>query len=132
MAEGKEIDQRTEACDQNGNGECDSSKIIHSTPLGTTNRDWEESHASDSPLPTSALPLPPLPHPDALVFFSPSGVKAVSSALESLQWPVDDILLVAVGPTTLKALEAKGFRNTAMAEKPNPERVVDAVVKSFS
>ena len=73
----------------------------------------------------------PLSFPYACVLFSPSGVKAVFAALESLQWPVDDILFVAVGPSTLKALHAKGFRRTGMAEKPNPECVVDAIVRGF-
>ena len=68
----------------------------------------------------------------ALVFFSPSGVKAVASALDTLNWPVDDFLHVAVGPTTLKALNAKGYRRTTMADKPKAEEVVDAVVAQMS
>ena len=79
-----------------------------------------------------SLPLSPLlAHPIVCVFFSPSGVKAASAAFEILQWPVDEILHVAVGPTTLKALDAKGVRRKTMASKPNPESVVQAIVDSF-
>ncbi len=58
-------------------------------------------------------------------------MKAASSAFSSLQWPVDEILQVAIGPTTLKALVGRGFTRVAMAQEPKPEKVVDALVREM-
>ena len=97
-----------------------------------SSREMVSANLTNAPSPPH--PPPPtssLPHPDACVFFSPSGVKSVSPTFDYLQWPVNAILLVAVGPTTMKALHAKGYEKVEVSSKPNPQQVVETVVEAL-
>jgi len=58
------------------------------------------------------------------VFFSPSGVKAVSSQIKS-----DDIV-VAIGQTTATALQEFKIKLTAIAESPSPEGLHRALLQA--
>lgn len=61
-----------------------------------------------------------------LVFFSPSGIEAVQSA-ESVD--ASRYRRAAIGPTTADALAQAGLPADAVAERPAPEPLVDAIVK---
>lgn len=74
-----------------------------------------------------ALTLPPSGPPSGsiwLVFFSPSGRKAVEKA-----GSVDpgDYRVGAIGPTTSRALEEAGYAVEAVADEPSPEGLVAAL-----
>ncbi len=59
-----------------------------------------------------------------LVFFSPSGLEAVTQAERAA---VHGHRLAAIGPTTAQALEADGHSVAAVAEEPSPEGLVAAL-----
>lgn len=68
--------------------------------------------------------------PDWIVFFSPSGIKAVTM----LPWSWSRIRKAAIGKTTASALAEyadevcdETWRADAIAEKPTPEALVDAI-----
>ena len=59
-----------------------------------------------------------------LVFFSPSGLEAVTQADGAA---VHGHRIAAIGPTTAQALEAEGHSVEAVAEEPSPEGLVTAL-----
>ncbi|GAU92541.1 hypothetical protein RvY_04610 [Ramazzottius varieornatus] len=67
--------------------------------------------------------------PDVNVFFSPSGVQFMDQILRAESIAFKQTKYVAIGPTTAKALESAGYHVSAVAEHPNPERVVAALKK---
>ena len=76
--------------------------------------------------PDLALPADILP--DWVVFFSPSGVRAVHPL-----WFADwrDVRIAAIGTTTAKAIEEVGWEVDAVAEKPEPTSIKDAVLAAL-
>lgn len=70
-----------------------------------------------------------LPSPEGepwLVFFSPSGVKAVRRSGVS----VDDYRCAAIGPTTAGILREQSVHVAAVADTPSPEGVVSAIASA--
>ncbi len=67
------------------------------------------------------LPRPD-PLPDWMVFFSPSGVEAAWRSFGPL--PVS---ILAIGPTTARALYEKGIKPDAIAPTPSPEGILQAL-----
>lgn len=68
-----------------------------------------------------------LPRPqtgDWLVFFSPSGLEAVTQSAAN---EVAGYRLAAIGPTTADALRARGTTVEAVASSPSPEGLVHAL-----
>lgn len=70
------------------------------------------------------LDLDSLPSPDWVVFFSPSGIEAVTNADVDLSRP----RIAAIGTTTASALEAYGHRVDAIAQEPSPGGVAAAIL----
>lgn len=62
--------------------------------------------------------------PDWVVFFSPSGFEAV---LQSPGLSLEDLLIAAIGSATAEAVRASGFAVRAVAEKPEPESLAQAL-----
>ncbi|CAB3383588.1 Hypothetical predicted protein [Cloeon dipterum] len=67
--------------------------------------------------------------PKILVFFSPSGFKAVLENLENCE-SLNFCRLVSIGPTTTAAIKELKFSVWAEAETPNPESLINAIEKS--
>ncbi|CAO3669193.1 unnamed protein product [Rhizopus microsporus] len=64
------------------------------------------------------------------VFFSPSGLKFIQSALPTSKLlQSGQIKIAAIGPTTADYIHALGLTVHAVAEKPDAKHLVDAVVK---
>lgn len=59
-----------------------------------------------------------------LVFFSPSGLEAVQ---ESDAGPLGAYRCASIGPTTAEALRGAGVRVEAVADRPSPKGVVEAI-----
>lgn len=68
---------------------------------------------------------------DAVVFTSPSGVEAVASGLGDDAGRLRGVALVAIGATTLAALEAAGREGTA-AVSPKTDDLAQAVVDALA
>ncbi|XP_055639704.1 uroporphyrinogen-III synthase-like [Toxorhynchites rutilus septentrionalis] len=66
--------------------------------------------------------------PEYLLFFSPSGILYCSSIFERHKLNVANCRLVALGPSTKKAIENKGYTVYRTAEKPTPENVVSVLL----
>ncbi|XP_062552534.1 uroporphyrinogen-III synthase-like [Armigeres subalbatus] len=66
--------------------------------------------------------------PEYLLFFSPSGINYCASVFERHKLDIDGCRIVAIGPSTKKAIENKGFAVHRTAEKPSPEYVVSALL----
>ena len=66
--------------------------------------------------------------PDAVVFFSPSGVQAVLQ-----NWPEEwkEVRFVAIGDRTASALQKAGHNVIATASSPTPEGLLGAIQKSI-
>lgn len=65
-----------------------------------------------------------------LAFFSPSGVTHTNAILKKLDIDLASYKLIAIGPSTRKALESNGFEVFKTAEKPSVEYLVKALVGS--
>lgn len=61
-------------------------------------------------------------------FFSPSGVNAVCDYFETKNLDLDKYLLVAIGPSTRRALEKRGHKVYCTAEKPTVEHLVKVLI----
>lgn len=70
------------------------------------------------------------PTPDFLMFFSPSGISYCSAVFERHKLDLTGSQIVAIGPSTKKAIENKGYTVHRTAEKPSPEYVVSALLES--
>ncbi len=71
---------------------------------------------------------------DALLFFSPSavdGFDSVCGAGKLAEFSEKGIVL-ASGPVTLAALQAKGILNAGAAKEPSVARIIDALAHSFT
>lgn len=66
--------------------------------------------------------------PKYLLFFSPSGINYCASVFERHKLDIGGCRIVAIGPSTKKAIENKGFTVHRTAEKPSPEYVVSALL----
>ena len=66
--------------------------------------------------------------PNALVYYSPSGVRFTWAELEALHLNTDKIDFVAIGPTTKNALLDQGVRVAAVAAKPTPQGLMEAIL----
>lgn len=66
--------------------------------------------------------------PAFLLFFSPSGINYCSAIFERNKLDIGDCRIVAIGPSTKKAIENRGFTVYRTAEKPSPEYVVGALL----
>ncbi len=69
------------------------------------------------------------PKPDWVVFFSPSGVEAVSRAAD-LDWI--NVRLAAIGETTAEAIHQRGFDVEAVAAEPTPESLLEAILATYT
>jgi uroporphyrinogen-III synthase len=72
----------------------------------------------------SDLALPPPKGSLWIVFFSPSGLKAVRRAEAG---PLTGYRCAAIGPTTAGALRDQGLRVDAVADSPSPDGLVTAI-----
>ncbi|XP_058452977.1 uroporphyrinogen-III synthase-like [Malaya genurostris] len=68
--------------------------------------------------------------PDFLLFFSPSGIDYCGAIFERHKLNHSGCKIVAIGPSTKKAIENKGYTVHRTAEKPSPEYVVSALLDS--
>lgn len=68
-----------------------------------------------------------LSRPDALIFFSPSGVNAVLPHLTSIGVNSESLKMIAIGPTTEAALKERGLPVFATAAHPSPSGLVQAI-----
>lgn len=66
--------------------------------------------------------------PAFMLFFSPSGITYCSDVLEKHRLDLSKCRIVAIGPSTKKAIENRGFAVHRTAEKPSPEHVVSALL----
>ncbi|XP_065349576.1 uroporphyrinogen-III synthase [Cloeon dipterum] len=69
--------------------------------------------------------------PKILVFFSPSGFKAVLEHLENCE-SLNFCRLVSIGPTTTTAIKELRFSVWAEAKTPNPESLISALKNLLS
>ncbi|OQV17544.1 putative Nicotinamide/nicotinic acid mononucleotide adenylyltransferase 1 [Hypsibius exemplaris] len=65
--------------------------------------------------------------PDVVVFFSPSGVQFMDEILRAESVAFKQAKYVAIGPTTAEALKSAGYPVSAVANKPTPDGVAQAV-----
>lgn len=72
----------------------------------------------------SGIDFPTAEPDDWLVFFSPSGIEAVTRHAGA---PARHYRLAAIGPTTAEALRARERTVEAVAERPSPEGLVAAL-----
>ncbi|EDW86214.1 uncharacterized protein Dwil_GK16872 [Drosophila willistoni] len=63
-----------------------------------------------------------------LAFFSPSGVNCVYEYFNTRQIPLDKWKLVAIGPSTRRAMEAMGMKVFCTAERPTVEHLVKVLL----
>ncbi|KRT83432.1 hypothetical protein AMK59_3563 [Oryctes borbonicus] len=64
--------------------------------------------------------------PEYIVFFSPSGVKAVDDIIKCL--PTELIKMIAIGPTTEAAMINAGLEVFGTAEKPTAQHVLNILL----
>nr|XP_044990069.1 uroporphyrinogen-III synthase isoform X6 [Jaculus jaculus] len=70
--------------------------------------------------------------PDSITFFSPSGLKYSLEYIQELSGDsFDQIKFVAIGPTTTRALTAKGLPVSCTAEKPTPQALATGLTKAL-
>lgn len=63
-----------------------------------------------------------------IVFFSPSGVKYAFHLLQQLRFLISDVKLVAIGPTTGKAIVANGGTIWGTSAQPNAEHLLQLLL----
>ena len=64
---------------------------------------------------------------DFFVFFSPSGIKFSHPLLVKHQIDLENIKLIAIGPSTKKAIEELGLKCHQTCTKPSPESLIEAL-----
>lgn len=64
---------------------------------------------------------------DFIVFFSPSGVKFSLPLLRNHQINLDNIKIIAIGPSTKKSLDENELQCHRMCSKPTPESLIEAL-----
>jgi uroporphyrinogen-III synthase len=71
---------------------------------------------------------------DAVLFFSPSAVEGFDSVCGEgrLAEFSEKGIVLASGPVTLAALQAKGILNAGAAKEPSVARIVEALANSFT
>lgn len=62
--------------------------------------------------------------PECVVFFSPSGVQFTESIMDEGILPLQQMKVYALGPTTQKAILAKGYHLNGVAAKPDPASLI--------
>ncbi|XP_071485422.1 uroporphyrinogen-III synthase-like [Diadema antillarum] len=65
--------------------------------------------------------------PDCIVFFSPSGVQYSKEVLEIHKDELSNTKFLAIGSTTQTAMEEKGYLVAGVADKPNPQALLQAI-----
>lgn len=71
--------------------------------------------------------------PDAVVFFSPSGVQFSKHVLEEVEiGPSSKCKFFAIGLTTEKAMVEHGLKISGVADKPSPESLLQCITNSLS
>ncbi|XP_071499750.1 uroporphyrinogen-III synthase-like [Diadema antillarum] len=65
--------------------------------------------------------------PDCIVFFSPSGVQYSKEVLEIHKDELSNTKFLAIGSTTQIAMEEKGYLVAGVADKPNPQALLQAI-----
>lgn len=68
------------------------------------------------------------PNLQYLAFFSPSGVTTVANYFKAKNLDLDKYLLVAIGPSTRRALESSGHKVYCTAERPTVEHLVKVLI----
>lgn len=63
-----------------------------------------------------------------LCFFSPSGVNCISDYCKAKDITMDKYRLVAIGPSTRRALENKGLKVYCTAERPTVEHLIKVLI----
>ncbi|XP_061393795.1 uroporphyrinogen-III synthase [Musca vetustissima] len=63
-----------------------------------------------------------------LAFFSPSGVNCAYEYFKAKDIPMDKYRLVAIGPSTRRALENKGLKVYCTAERPTVEHLIKVLI----
>nr|XP_040232482.2 uroporphyrinogen-III synthase-like [Anopheles coluzzii] len=66
---------------------------------------------------------------DSLLFFSPSGINYCAHVFEKHRIDLTGKRIIAIGPSTKKAIENKGITVHRTAEKPSPDYVVGALLQ---
>jgi uroporphyrinogen-III synthase/uroporphyrinogen III methyltransferase/synthase len=64
---------------------------------------------------------------DAVAFASPSAVRAVVAALGSAATLLDRVLVAAIGPTTLRALQEVGVRDAVVADRHTARDLAEVI-----
>ncbi|XP_012272352.1 uroporphyrinogen-III synthase isoform X2 [Orussus abietinus] len=67
--------------------------------------------------------------PQIFIFFSPSVVEYVITALKTMGIALKELKAVAVGPVTEEALKNAGIQIHAVSEKPEPVALLEAILK---
>ncbi|XP_037935179.1 uroporphyrinogen-III synthase-like [Teleopsis dalmanni] len=67
---------------------------------------------------------------DTLTFFSPSGFNCTYDVFKAKNLSFDKYKLVAIGPSTRRAIESKGCIVHRTAERPNVEYIVKALLET--
>lgn len=65
--------------------------------------------------------------PSYVIFFSPSGFQYTVDALGGSDLHLDKVKIIAIGPTTKKAICDQGYTLFATAEKPDPQSLLQAI-----
>ncbi|XP_055332715.1 uncharacterized protein LOC129584544 [Paramacrobiotus metropolitanus] len=65
--------------------------------------------------------------PDAVLFFSPSGIQFMDEILRQESLAFKQTKYAAIGPTTAEAMRTLGYAVDAVAEKPEPQSAVKAL-----
>uniref|UniRef100_A0A2M4AX44 Uroporphyrinogen-III synthase n=1 Tax=Anopheles triannulatus TaxID=58253 RepID=A0A2M4AX44_9DIPT len=66
---------------------------------------------------------------DSLLFFSPSGINYCAHVFEKHRISLAGKKIIAIGPSTKKAIENKGIQVHRTAEKPSPDYVIGALLQ---
>lgn len=64
-----------------------------------------------------------------IAFFSPSGVTYTNAILQKLNLNLDNVKVIAIGPSTRRSLVSNGFEVHKTAEKPSVEYLVKALLE---
>lgn len=65
--------------------------------------------------------------PDCVVFFSPSGVQVIERCVREGIFPVDQLKVFAMGPSTQQEVVRKGYRLSGVAARPDPASLLQVL-----